>query len=1125
MLTGTAMGRWKGDPLADARSGADDTRQKGGSARAWTAMLLGVTAVFAAGVLLFAWHSAMRRALLEGHYDRVVARTADQIKLRWEETAKRVSAGMVSPADPAGLESAPERACPHSAPDTGAFFNADHTALVRKNPSGEPRCWQMSLSTLLTGAPTVRATRARTRRFAQLFLTDAEGTVFAAERRTTPELMTGKLPLEGKDILRAAPKRERIQLGASTYFAFFRPVLIPTGDREGAPPLFVCGLVPERELTADSRRVESTYALFGLFVLAMAIVCLPAAKLWLIGPEVRYRRLDVLVFKGAVIAGGVLSTLLVLALVARHGLQQQTLDPDLRDVAHRLAHRLRSEIDDATAMLGAIQAAGGLGPVEGDTCLVEPASRLPSAPRWTVAFALDRDGKQVGKIYHREASRVAPTDSRCLDVADRRYFRELMEGRVRALSPERAGMRAPMGTAEVVRSRVTGELGLVVAVRAPRGRAEVLAVELPLGPLLKQLLPLDVQTIVVNPAGRVMLHSDNASFHQQSLFADVGESDVRPLREALESELTGPLDTEYLGAPSRAYVVPLPAGWSAIAIAPLERIDLPTRHMVLWTLLLGVMGLLACAGIYMVACLLRPVSLRDGEPVGLSLRAAALVRDTAIGMLILLTSAAASSLKGLVPALLGRRRAGRSGRAGPKRTRIAPWALVLMAVAASVASAFAYAYGRVVDQHTKASLHHAAVLRLRHPECFVRSDVCALLDAADRLRITKDASDAAEGGWAPVAVEQIIGPLLDVFSPLAAPEPDASSLLYRAPRSEQEARRWRFQADHGQLLLSARGGELMLGGKLPTLIGGLVETTPAFWGQLAFTLLVWGPLAAIALRASLRRLSFVEAVAHRGAPLEVEDLLRITDSRIVVLHPQPDLAERLRERGIAELRLDDTSAPSAGLAFVAEAERQLRTPEGIAALVSRIEQHAGKLIVLSAIDWTRWAPPEDRVVLDEAFRTFTIVRGPGILHWPEEEAACRALASATWASCSPDERRILAQLVIYGYVAPHPENEPRIAHLRARGLVRHSRLALREAHFRRFVRHTVRAAELRDTARGDERDAWNAIRVPLSTAVLLLLCLLSFMQPELAAIGLPTSSLLTASRPLLRLLDVTVLGD
>jgi hypothetical protein len=116
---------------------------------------------------------------------------------------------------------------------------------------------------------------------------------------------------------------------------------------------------------------------------------------------------------------------------------------------------------------------------------------------------------------------------------------------------------------------------------------------------------------------------------------------------------------------------------------------------------------------------------------------------------------------------------------------------------------------------------------------------------------------------------------------------------------------------------------------------------------------------------------------------------------------------------------------------------------------------------------------------------------------------------------------VLAQLALDGYVAPQRDNDPMIAHLRARGILRRDRLAFAEPHFCTFVRHTVSADELRNSASTAQHDAWNAIRVPLSTAVALVLCFVSFMQPELAAVGLPISSILASAKPLLKLFGVT----
>jgi hypothetical protein len=877
-----------------------------------------------------------------------------------------------------------------------------------------------------------------------------------------------------------------VQLGSVEYRAFFRPVRMLHERNDGLPALLVAGLVRDRALLDDVQRVESSYVLLGLFLMAMAVISLPAAKLWLIGPHVRYRRLDVLLFEVAAIAGAVLSAVLVLSVAARESLQLQ-LDAQLGRVARSLSHALSTRVEGAARSLqkfdGAPEFAAPPPPaddgVQGSERDCEPrqlpVDRQPPGP-WNVLFRIDGQGRQTAKYYRAERTP-------CVDVASRDYFQTVRNRNLRYLAePSTPAGSTLRGAAEVVRSRTTGDVVMVIAIPERQHPGSTLALEVPLADLTRQLLPRGVQTAVIDARGRVMLHSDNATFQGQSFFEDLRAQKLPALRSALDSQLEGALDIEYLGAPSRLYMQPLQAGWTAVAIANQELLDLPTRFMVLLTFLsLAVIALAALPG----ALLLR-LARRLGRSLGPA-------------------RGGVSATRSLLPFLL------RYTDDRPRRVALVGAGVLMLATLA-----FWGAYDRIAEEEVRASQHHLAQQRLRFPDCFDASRNCVQLSALESPLAAPLSTALKSGLEQPLAmaslIDQVYAWMIDAASPLASLESEAPGVLHRA-RLQSSALAWSWTREGGVLRLTSSPLGLQLASAVPSLFDALRLDPrcllPLFLIGAALALASW------AIHASFRRLYFARAVPVPGAWIDAA-ALRTGQARLVlVLHPQPELADELR-RDLPEL--SPGAAASDAFALIVDAERYFSEPDKLAAMISA---HRGKLIVLSAVDWARWLLPERRIPLDQAFRHFEVLRGPGVGRWPLRGSEARAFASALWVSCNQEERRLLAQLALDGYVAPHPDNDPMIAHLRARGILRRDRLTFAEPHFCTFVRHTVSADELRNSASAAQHDAWNAIRVPLSTAVALVLCFVSFMQPELAAVGLPISSILASAKPLLKLLGVT----
>lgn len=1140
--------------------------------RAWTAMLLGFAAVFAAGVTLFGLHSTARHAQLESHYDRTAARIASQVGLRWENIAERLRP-LVNPANAEfELESkvdddrAVELVRCDGPPQSNVYLSADRSGLVKRveRPSG-PLCGRALFSTLLSGPRAgFYENKIRTRRFDQELLIDGSGTVLAASKRS-PQLTTNAVPTGDKP-LKDTTTTLTMKLGSITYRAFIHPISIKRAQSDPVPSLFVCGLIEQQALLEDGRRVESSYALSGLFLLAMAVICLPAAKLWLIGPRVRYRWSDVLLFKVATIAGAVLCLVLLFALLARES-QRIALEGQLESVADDLQTELSVRIETTAAWLRAYNESPGLplgtldpnvpggSEVAKDKLPCDLASWPGDRPipfAWNVLFRLDAKGRQTFKYY-------SVDKTPCVEVSEREYFKAVHGNTLRKLSRATSDRSDLRGAAEVIRSRTTGEVALMIAMPDHSRPEQTVALEVPLEPMLRQVLPLGVHTAVLDARGRVMLHSDNSAFQEQSFFEDVDADELPTLRSAIDARLAAPLTFEYLSAPSRAFIKPLQGGWTVIAIASDELLDVPVRHTILLTVVFCISVLALMLLTFALRALVAPV-------LGGPLRRLTTLAWTVLGRSaqwlgarwpswFARVSADASvarapspvtrpmehereSLYGVPSSYTRAYTALRSPYEPAPRVQLGPacadgpsvepsaevhasgppswsvpasgtWKLgAVCALAMLLASgAFVEAYRWVAGQRVRVQQNHVAQLYLRHPECVSDSPRCLALG------VQRNAPSVGEHAPEPPVLERVTAALIELVSPLPSPDAETTSQLYRALPDNSELP-WTWSRHGAELFLRSFDPPIELRSQVPQLRDGVAADVRC----LLFALAILGGLALIllSLRASFRRLDFTRAKAAPSEDVSVDRLRDLDEPRVLVFHPQPDLAGKLRSAGFVALERGTPHGP--GPAFVEHAERFFERP---GKLVSWIEKYPGKLIVLSAIDWTRWLPPEGRETLDRSFASFVVLRGQGVV-WPPPELYMkrRALASELWASCNKEEQRLLAQLAIDGYVAPHPDNEPMVAHLRARGIVCSDRLAIAELHFRRYVRHTVSAHELRNPASSEQHDAWNAIRVPLSTAVALVLCFVSLMQPELAAVGLPVSSVLTAARPVLKVLGL-----
>jgi hypothetical protein len=329
----------------------------------------------------------------------------------------------------------------------------------------------------------------------------------------------------------------------------------------------------------------------------------------------------------------------------------------------------------------------------------------------------------------------------------------------------------------------------------------------------------------------------------------------------------------------------------------------------------------------------------------------------------------------------------------------------------------------------------------------------------------------------------------------------ANGRLYRAPPVVPD-RKWERTRERISLQAGATtiASEVWLGWR-----GIGVAATLTILGFALFAM-----LATILSFHSLKRLLFLDILEARKTWRAVA-----SEERLLVLFRIEGMPAALAEKGWLDLACESVGDDQCGFIQV-----DVQSPDA-AQLRDKVvaAETARQLMVLSQVDILRRAPASERDKWAEAlrdFRTFAYIAPspfadlectPGLDEWAP-------LMASLWTESDDDERRVLTQLAIDGYANPHPANVPTIIHLRGRGLLDPETLAVCSPEFARFIRNSVSIADLQKWDGQDGDSAWNAMRVPLSAAVVLLLGFAGISAPQLAAVG-PMIPTLAAGLPTL----------
>jgi hypothetical protein len=320
--------------------------------------------------------------------------------------------------------------------------------------------------------------------------------------------------------------------------------------------LWLHALVSDERFRGDTWRIPYAFVVGGSFLLVLLLLSWPMLRLWTIGARERLRAVDLSILVLCLVTAAGISTIGLLAGGAEWRSRRRE-DADLLRVATQVKERFRREVQQSVAQLVDFQ---GVGPMT-------PRSSIPLRTNHLMGVSrAARDGAPLLRLSpvpdpKNQGWRMAVYLGEQPDVRVRRYFQDAQRQnlwRIRKEYPDRSEPGGARVSVEVVRSRLTSRLTLVVArpLNWRPGRSpEVIFASTDLRPFNPPYVPLGYGFAIVGDDGVVQLHSEG----QRSLLENFFEESERdPLIAGLVRAGTGePFDMRYLGEDQRGIAIPL----------------------------------------------------------------------------------------------------------------------------------------------------------------------------------------------------------------------------------------------------------------------------------------------------------------------------------------------------------------------------------------------------------------------------------------------------------------------------------------------------------------------------------------------------------------------------------------
>lgn len=931
-------------------------------------------------------------------------------------------------------------------------------------------------------------------------------------------------------------------------------------DKGGVVDVVLCGLIDEDRLFGESLEVSPGFFLWTLVLLCFGVLAVPLAKLWFVGPMSRFRRFDVALLAISALAATFLAVILVLATTNYFGLRDR-LDAQLQEVGGAAAKRMQDALTAAQQQIkayrestkqlqAAIPGASEEASISGfqEVCrgaasngraackasaLLEDPGLTQQGDRWSVceqvqcllgapedgdviAFVSDRDGNQWVRSV---TGAHAPNP---VNIAQRSYFTQA----VRREGCLEGSRDAPCITAEVVRSNSMGQVVLVAAspiqANGPDSHVQgITGVAHRIHAFENAVLPLGLELAIIDREGRIMVHSDRESRQGQSIMHDFDKP--QEIFAAMNAGAPDTMTRRYRGEVVRLHLRPIrEAGWSVLVMGPRGLVDVITADIVGLTLV-GFGTLVAgclialCFLALVVWCLRRRrkpapgvelLSLRPNPAqrvaygfsgaamlsAGVVLSAGCLFFEVPTFPALALALGAATIGVMVVPGV------GLLARYLADGSSFSSWLLKRLP-GISLKSAYSsccFGLGVVLVVLPtviifEASRDHTLDTLVRaEQQAYLKGDAGArCLDTPNDARcrrvfraatIEKPGNDSSDPR--PVSCWLWPAPCLADLLPVLGPSDGAWN------GREYRAEGWQ-----------RRNGNLVRGGvatPLPML--PLLQPRYFFMGMLCLFML--GILAYLVTRASASRLLMIGV-------LERLDCMRSPGDTILPKAPESS-AKPLRylvlgasSKAQSAIRTADPSA------VVVVLDEVLNTPSELEKLEQIVEGRAKLVVLFSQREPMRQvlaseASPELAQRWATLLQRFQTVHAPAhTVEWKEDEAGevSRAHLVSLWSRCTDEEKRLLAQFAIEGYVNPNPQNREAVMDLARRGLIDANTLTIPNRAFGEFITQTVTSKQFAHWEEDDGRSAYRALRTPLLLAVVLILGVVLVVNPSLAALG------------------------
>jgi hypothetical protein len=777
------------------------------------------------------------------------------------------------------------------------------------------------------------------------------------------------------------------------------------------------------------------------------------------------------------------------------------------------------------------------------------------------AFWTDRDGYQQLKLA--PGAHATPP----LNIAQRSYFRRAVQLAESQRFDQPQPAHAPSAVAIVRSKTSGAMVAITArATSKEDGQTRelngVLGVEASLDGFNAPLLPPGFQLAVLDEKGKVSLHSDNDGHYGQSIFDEV--ADLENLGALARA--SGTL-VSYMGEPSRMAMREMSGGLRVLVFAPQAMVDRPVQSMSLATLelcalmLLGGFVLWLSLRFFRLSLhadptshprLSRLLALTTFRPfpelgtlyawLGISLLiggslgslVALYLRPTPIlcGALVLSITVVSYGLLRELKAPMHLARAYATYCFGTSATL-----LVVPAVLA-----FAGCYHHFVESMANREVAHVVHTLKHRPDCFrePQSELSSPLHLAleqlkqcsfpplresceDVFALSLTPREESRAASSPPVLAQYLalGPEAGIGSVLngwiKAPI-DAVLRQFPAFSEPLPARTAGFEVfkHDDALLVSATH---LVAGKVLDHRVALPELASTDYSklELAFMLALLIAISFVTFTLwtrSIARLFFIDALVWPcGLPQNAQQirdqLARLAketpeaggNAALLYLHPSPAVVAAVKDtQGVATWPAWAPADCDQGTLLMIE---ELDAVFDSDAVLSGLEQALAQglqIVVFSHVDPLAAPPSERRDRWLALFARFSCLHGTHYNHVRADSPAAIALA---WAASTRDEKRVLAQLAFDGHASPSRQNLPVMRSLVTRGLLDPGTFELTHLALRDYVRGKSSTAELREQEAKDGGSPWNMLRVPIVTAVLVLLAGVGQREPDAATLALP----------------------